>query len=155
MLQAIGGESADIPGGTVDAGLRRFSVRTSGSYTLAGGDPADRGRRRTRGPGPGGRCGECRVGLRRPDVPGRYNGRRAVFVTANQQDGWNIVRVRDGIWTELDAFQSSLPPTVSLERGFDQASERDRAALPAGKRLHDRDRPGAGDAAAAWASGRR
>ncbi len=121
VLQAIGGESADIPGGTVDAGLRRFSVRTSGSYTTL-----DEIRQTVVG---GARGALVRVadvatvewGYADPTYLGRYNGRRAVFVTANQQDGWNIVRVRDGIWEELDSFQKSLPPTVSLERGFDQA----------------------------------
>ena len=32
VLQAIGGESVNIPGGSVDAGKRRFNVKTSGSY---------------------------------------------------------------------------------------------------------------------------
>src|SRR5262249_59178700 len=56
-----------------------------------------------------------------PTYIGRYNGRRAVFVTATQQEGQNIEQVRDGIWKELDAFERTLPPTVILERAFDQA----------------------------------
>ncbi|MDX2056683.1 MAG: efflux RND transporter permease subunit, partial [Gemmatimonadales bacterium] len=32
VLNAVGGESADIPGGAVAVGTRQFSVRTSGSY---------------------------------------------------------------------------------------------------------------------------
>src|SRR5262245_45945815 len=121
VLQAIGGESADFPGGTVDAGLRRFSVRTSGSYTSL-----DEIRKTVVGSAGGTLLRVADVatvewGYADPTYLGRFNGHRAVFVTANQQDGWNIVRVRDGIWKELDAFQSSLPPTVSLERGFDQA----------------------------------
>ena len=32
VLQAIGGESADLPAGRVEAGARVFNVRTSGSY---------------------------------------------------------------------------------------------------------------------------
>ena len=37
VLQAIGGESADLPAGRVEAGARVFNVKTSGSYETAGG----------------------------------------------------------------------------------------------------------------------
>jgi multidrug efflux pump subunit AcrB len=51
----------------------------------------------------------------------RFDGRRAVFVTATQQDGTTIERVRDGIYAALDAFEPELPGSVRLARGFDQA----------------------------------
>ncbi|HEY0025251.1 MAG TPA: efflux RND transporter permease subunit [Longimicrobium sp.] len=121
VLQAIGGENTSIPGGSVDAGTRRFSVKTSGDFQsidevrntvirAAGGsvvylrDVAD-----------------VRWGYADPTHIARYNGRRAVFVTANQQPEANISAVRDGIWTELDAFEKTLPAGVKLERGFDQS----------------------------------
>jgi multidrug efflux pump subunit AcrB len=51
----------------------------------------------------------------------RYNGERAVIVTVTQQDGQNISLVRDRVWEALDVFEATLPPSIALERGFDQA----------------------------------
>ncbi|HMK74331.1 MAG TPA: efflux RND transporter permease subunit, partial [Myxococcaceae bacterium] len=52
---------------------------------------------------------------------GRFNGQRAVFVTANMKERQNIFQVHDRIWQELDAFERELPPGMRLERGFDQS----------------------------------
>jgi multidrug efflux pump subunit AcrB len=56
---------------------------------------------------------------------GRWNGRRAVFVTAAMQEGFNISDVKTRIWPELDRFEKTLPPGVTLARGFDQAANVD------------------------------
>ena len=82
VLGAIGGESADIPGGSVDAGRRSFSVRSSGGYERLEQVRATVVR------GASGRL--VRVGdVARVDwgyadstYRARFNGRRAVFVTA-------------------------------------------------------------------------
>jgi multidrug efflux pump subunit AcrB len=122
VLAAIGSENASIPGGSVDAGTRRFNVKTSGDYdsveevantvvTARAGaavflrDVAD-----------------VRWGYADATHIARYNGRRAVFVTANQQEETNISVVRDGVWKELDAFERTLPRSIVLERGFDQSA---------------------------------
>ncbi len=121
LLQAIGSESADIPGGSVDAGSRRFNVRTTGSYARI-----DEVRQTvvTTARGSLVRVGDVAdVGWAYADATylARYNGKRAVFVTATQQAGRNIGEVRDGIWAELDQIEPSLPGHVALTRGFDQA----------------------------------
>ncbi|HEX9936369.1 MAG TPA: efflux RND transporter permease subunit [Longimicrobium sp.] len=122
VLAAIGSENASIPGGSVDAGTRRFNVKTSGDYdsveevantvvTARAGaavflrDVAD-----------------VRWGYADATHIARYNGRRAVFVTANQQEETNISVARDGVWKELDAFERTLPKSMVLERGFDQSA---------------------------------
>ncbi|HYD51050.1 MAG TPA: efflux RND transporter permease subunit [Gemmatimonadaceae bacterium] len=121
VLQAIGSESANVPGGSVDAGARRFNVKTSGSYgsldevretivATAGGSVV--------------RLGDvAEVQWRHGDEAhlARVNGRRAVFVTATQKADINIQAVRDRIWAELDAFERTLPGGVTLVRGFDQS----------------------------------
>jgi multidrug efflux pump subunit AcrB len=120
LLQAVAGESQDLPGGSVDAGPRRYNVRTTGSYTSL------EEVRRTVVAAAGG--GLVRVGdvatvewaEADPVHLGRYDGRRAVFVTATQQDGANVIAVRDAVWAELDRLERALPPSVRLERGFDQ-----------------------------------
>ncbi|HEV8305316.1 MAG TPA: efflux RND transporter permease subunit [Gemmatimonadales bacterium] len=121
VLQAIGGESADIPGGSVEAGLRRYSVRTSGSYETLDqvGSTVLRA-----GDGRLVRVGDvARVHWSYADSTyrGRFNGRRAVFVTANQQAGITVQTVRDRVYAALDQFAAGLPAGVTLERGFDQA----------------------------------
>ncbi len=121
VTQAIQGQNVNVPGGSVDVGLRRFNLRTAGSYgsldeiaaTVVGGT--------------GGRIVRVRdIGAVSWDTEeqaytGRYNGRRAVFVTANQKDATNIFKVRDGMYAKLPAFERSLPPDIRLERGFDQS----------------------------------
>ena len=118
---AIRGENAAIPGGAVDAGLRRFNVRTSGSYDdleeVAETVVANRN----------GRIVKVRDIARvsweseEESYTGRFNGRRAVFVTANAKDRVNVFEVRDGIYARIDAFESRLPENIVLERGFDQS----------------------------------
>ncbi len=121
VLEAIGGESVDLPAGRVEAGARVFNVRTSGSYespeqvaaTVVGGA--------------GGRLIRVRDvanvtwGYADSTYRARYDGRRAAFVTVTQQDEQNIGVVRDRVWAALDAFETELPAGIVLERGFDQA----------------------------------
>lgn len=121
LLQAIGSESADIPGGSLDAGRRRLTVKTSGSYTDLN---------QLRATVVGTAAGQLvRVGdvadVQWADADlthiGRWNGARAVFVTATQREGQRIGDVRDRLWAELDRFERELPAGITLARGFDQS----------------------------------
>jgi multidrug efflux pump subunit AcrB len=121
LLGALQSEAANVPGGSVDVGARRFNVKTSGSFTTL-----DEVRGTVIGSA-GGRS--VRVG----DVADvtwsteetahltRYNGQRAVFVTANMQKAQNIIAVRDRLYAEFDRLERTLPPSVRLARGFDQS----------------------------------
>lgn len=122
VLGAIGGESADIPGGSADAGLRTFSVHSWGGY-----ETLDQVRSTVV------RGGSGRL-VRLSDVASvawgygdstyraRFGGGRAVFVTATQREGTTVEAVRDRIYRELDVFEPGLPRGVTLARGFDQAA---------------------------------
>ena len=122
VLQALGSDNTQIPGGSVDVGTRRYNVATLGRYRTAD----EVGRTVV-----GGRDGAV---VRVQDVAtvqwndgdavhvGRYNGQRALFVTAAVQKGRNIAEVRDRAWEVLDAFEPTLPPGMSLARGFDQSA---------------------------------
>ena len=121
VLGAIGGESADIPGGAVETGARRYSVRTSGSYETL---EQVRGTVLRAGNGRLVRVGDvAQVGWSYADSTyrARFDGQRAVFVTVNQQAGFTVQTVRDNAVRVLDAFERALPPGVRLARGFDQA----------------------------------
>jgi multidrug efflux pump subunit AcrB len=135
VLGAVGSESANVPGGSVDAGGRRFNVKTSGDYTgvdevratvvRGGGDGVVRLRD----------VADVRWAYADPTHVARFNGRRAVFVTATMQEGNNISRVREGIYRELAAFERALPAGVKLERGFDQAANVERRVGTLGRDL--------------------
>jgi multidrug efflux pump subunit AcrB len=121
VLQAVGGESLNIPGGEVNAGLRKFNVKTSGSYrspdevraTVIGGVP-----------GATVRLGDvATVGWSYAEqvTATRLNGERAIWVTAIMKDKRNILEVRDQAWAELDRQAAQLPASMKLVHGFDQA----------------------------------
>src|SRR5688500_5054841 len=121
ILGAIGSEAANVPAGSVDVGRRRFNVKTDGTYadieevrnTVVGGVPGAVVRLRD--------VAAVSWGYADPTHLARWNGRRAVWVTATQQEGGNIQRVHDGMWAAMDAFEKTLPAGVTLERAFDQA----------------------------------
>ncbi len=121
VLQAIGGESVDLPAGRVETGSRTFNVKSSGSYETpdqVGATIVQAG---------DGRLVRVRDladvawGYQDSTYRALYNGERAVFVTATQQDRQIINVVRDRVWAALDEFEAGLPARVRLERGFDQA----------------------------------
>jgi multidrug efflux pump subunit AcrB len=117
---AVRGENASIPGGAVDLGLRRFNLRTSGSYdsldeiasTIVGGGGGRVVRLRD--------VAEVSWDTAEQAYVGRYNGERAIFVAANAKDRVDVFDVRKGIESILDAYEQTLPPGIRLERGFDQ-----------------------------------
>jgi len=122
VLGAIGGESADIPGGSVDVGRRSFSVRSSGSY-----ETLDQVRSTVVRGGNGrlvhvGDVARVSWGSADSTYRARFNGRRAIFVTATQRAGTTVGAVRDRIYASLDQFEKTLPPGITLQRGFDQAA---------------------------------
>jgi len=117
---AIRGENATIPGGAVDVGLRKFNLRTAGGY-----DSLDE-IAQTVVASAAGRIVKVRDvadvgwGTAEELYTGRFNGKRAIFITANAKDRVDVFAVRDGIQARLDAFEKTLPAGVTLERGFDQ-----------------------------------
>ena len=121
LLAAVGADSANVPAGSVEAGARRFNVKTSGDYasveevrstivrSVAGNAirVAD--------------VAEVKLGDVEASAFARYGGKRAVLVAANQKDGQNVLATKQAIDDELDAFARTLPPGLTLERGFDQS----------------------------------
>ncbi len=121
VIQAIESENANVPAGVVDLGPRSFSLKTSGSYTSL--DQV----RDTVVASYQGRIVRIRdiADVQWESQPwsyvGRFNGQRAVFVTANQKEGYNILDVRERVDEALQRFEAGLPKRIKLERGFDQS----------------------------------
>jgi multidrug efflux pump subunit AcrB len=121
VLGALGSESANVPGGTVNVGRKQFVVKTSGSFSSL-----DQVRETVIGS-----AGSSVVRVR--DVAtvqwgyadathiARHNGRRAVFVVASMQDGGNIADVQQAAVRVVDDYATQLPAAVTLERAFDQS----------------------------------
>jgi multidrug efflux pump subunit AcrB len=121
VLSAIQLTNVNIPGGSVDVGARRLSVKTSGDY-----QSLDEIRNTPVGAAAGRvlkLADIADVDLRNEEATtlARYNGHRAVFVTANEKEHQNIFTVRAGLFAALDGFEHELPAGVTLERGFDQS----------------------------------
>jgi multidrug efflux pump subunit AcrB len=121
VMNAIQSENANIPSGSVEIGPQKFNIKTSGNYQSL--DEVERTI-------VGSNMGQV-VYLKDvatvnwdeedPRYFGRYNGTRAVFITATMMDGQNIHNVRKGVYDQFDTFRKKLPSTMTLENGFDQA----------------------------------
>lgn len=133
LAGAIKAENQSIPGGSVDVGPRRFNLRTSGSYrSLAEIEETIVG-------ATGGRPVYVRDvatvswDSEEERYVGRFNGQRAVFVTANLKDDQDVFAAHDAIYAKVTAWETSLPADMRLERGFDQSANVGRRLSRLGK----------------------
>jgi multidrug efflux pump subunit AcrB len=121
LVDALQGENRNPPAGTLDLGSRSFTLKTSGSY-----ESLDQVRDTVVASRNGAITRVRDIGkVFWADQPwnylGRFNGERAVFVTANQKDGYNILKVRERIATAITEFEEQIPGRIKLEWGFDQS----------------------------------
>ncbi len=126
VISAVQGENASIPGGAVDVGLRRYNLKTSGSYEsleeIGNTVVSARAERVVRLRD----LAEVGWSAAEERYLGRYDGKRAVFVTASMKDNLNVFDVRNAIYERLPQFETALPAHIRLERGFDQSQNVDR-----------------------------
>ncbi|TFG85124.1 MAG: efflux RND transporter permease subunit, partial [Chromatiales bacterium] len=121
LVDVLKSENSNLPAGTLDLGSRSFTLKTSGSY-----ESLDQVRDTVVASRNGAITRVRDIGkVFWADQPwnyiGRFNGERAVFVTANQKDGFNILKVRDRIATAVAEFEEQVPGRIKLEWGFDQS----------------------------------
>lgn len=126
VADALRSAGAETPVGAVHAGDRRFNVKTGGAFrdleTVA----------QTPVRSTGGQVVRVRdvadVAWAEAEAAhiARFNGHRAVFVTATQKDGADVARITKGLESALDDFQKTLPAGVKLERGFSQSDNVER-----------------------------
>jgi multidrug efflux pump subunit AcrB len=122
LINAIQAGSTNIPGGVVELGNRRFNIETSGAYrnleeirrtpiTASGtavvrlGDIAD-----------------VAWAHESNEYFGRFNGRRAVFVSVSASGTANLFAVRDRVFAEVEKIRATLPADMTLETVFEQTS---------------------------------
>ena len=120
VVRAVQSSSANIPGGNLDAGTRRFNIRTSGDYASL--DDIRRTVVFARADRVVYLHDVASVGYDYEDATyyARFNDQRSVFITVLQRDGTNIYDVRDELQEHLTAFAGQLPTTIHMETVFDQ-----------------------------------
>ena len=121
VAEALQREGQDTPIGAVEAGGRRFNLQASGSFNSL--DEIRNVALRAEG-GSIVRVGDVATvewaNDERPHVT-RFNGQRAVFVSARARLGENVFPVLEGIRARIDAFGETLPGNITLHRAFDQS----------------------------------
>lgn len=126
VAEALRGAGAETPVGAVQAGERRFNVKTGGAFSTLeeiGDTPvfAAAGRVvRVRD------VADVTWDTEEPNHLTFYNGQRAMLVTVKQRDNFDIYQVRDGLEDALDAYERTLPAGIRLERAFDQSANVDK-----------------------------
>ncbi|MFC3197769.1 efflux RND transporter permease subunit [Parapedobacter deserti] len=120
VMQAIQSEGANIPGGSVHAGGKVFSIKTSGNYQhiedIKNTIVSSVGGKNIRL----GDIANVYTGFAPETHITRLNGYRAVFVNAAQKAGENISHTQDTYLKVLDRFEQQLPENVALVLHFDQ-----------------------------------
>jgi multidrug efflux pump subunit AcrB len=121
VAEALQREGADVPIGAVEAGGRRFNVEATGPF-----DSLDEIRATTLRSVDGSviRVGDVATVEWTNDERfhiTRFNGERALFVTARAKLGATIFDVIANIERQVDGFEPRLPEEIRLERGFSQA----------------------------------
>jgi multidrug efflux pump subunit AcrB len=121
LTEAVQREGADIPIGSVETSGRRFNVEATGPF-----DSLDEIRDIVlRSDGASaitlGDVAQVEWTNDEQAVRTRYNGQRALFVTARAKLGATIFDVMSNVRMQVDKFEPRLPPEIKLERGFDQS----------------------------------
>lgn len=121
ISNAINSNNTNIPGGDFDIGKKNFNIRTSGSYknleeirnTVVGSYQKKLIYLRN----------IATVDFRYEDnnYLARYNGKRSIFVAAEQEIGVNIIQVIKNCKLKLLPFQKELPQNIALNTVIDKS----------------------------------
>ena len=123
VVDAIRVGGADVPAGAVISGARRLNVETGGAFRdlekirnlpirsndgsiIRVGDVAD-----------------VKISAAEQRVKVSHNGKRAVFITANQKQGTDATKLRNRLVEELARQQALLPPDIQAVIQFDQSKD--------------------------------
>ena len=121
VLGALQSENINIPAGSLQAGGRKFNVKTSGDYqsieeirnTIVGTNTQKITYLRD--------VADVDFGYEEETYITRLNGHRAALVTLAQKDGGNISKSGLIVNPIIEKFAKTLPPTIQLTKNFDQS----------------------------------
>ncbi|KEQ51992.1 efflux RND transporter permease subunit [Sphingobium chlorophenolicum] len=126
VVDALGRASDEAPVGSVNAGQRRLIVRTGGAFHSL--DDVRRVPVLSRD-GTVARVGDLAQvewASREAEHVTRFDGRRALLLTATAKDGVDVGLLTQAIQTKLARFERMVPGGVKLEYGFFQAQNVER-----------------------------
>lgn len=121
VVQAIQSNNVNIPGGDLDMGDNKFNIKTTGNYKSI----ADI--QNTIVHAGNGKVvylkdiANVQFDYEDPTHLGRYNGKKALFVTANQKAGTNIFHVVEAVNKNISSFSKTVPSHIKFEKAFDQS----------------------------------
>jgi multidrug efflux pump subunit AcrB len=122
VADALRANGAEAPIGAVQAGERRFNVKSGGAFhdlaTIADTPVRSIGGQVTRVRD----LATVAWAQAEPSHLTRFNGQRAVFVTVTQKDGQDVAKITKAVQAVLDDYEKTLPAGVKLQRGFIQAN---------------------------------
>lgn len=121
VMGSLKSEMANIPGGSVVAGSKSFSVKTSGNYssldeiknTIVYSSNGKNVLLRD--------IADAYITFDETKHITRLNGHRAVYVVAAQKPGLNISSTQKIYKPVLEAFEKRLPQNIDMVHHFDQA----------------------------------
>ncbi|WP_194743521.1 efflux RND transporter permease subunit [Thermaurantiacus tibetensis] len=123
VTDALASSGADLPPGAVRSGEQRFNLKAGGAFrslaeVAAVPIRAEDGRAVTVGD-----VAEVAWAADERAHVTRFNGERAIWVTATQKDNVNVLDVERGLAEAAGRYRSQLPPDVALARAFDQSQD--------------------------------
>ncbi len=124
VVAALRGENANITGGDLDEGKRRYVVRVAGEYRTAAEVASVVVEKPGLAPIPVGMLGDVRLGYRKPAFTVRNRGDEAIAINCMRAVGANVLSTMEGLREALAAINAELlaPRGLVLEQVYDETT---------------------------------
>ena len=109
IVEAIGSQNAELPGGELESGALRASIAVGGAFETIGGIAATYVRVLGREPIRLGEIAEITRHIADPEVIVRTNGQRAVALSVEMLSGWDTVALGQSIRAVINEYTELLP----------------------------------------------
>jgi multidrug efflux pump subunit AcrB len=121
VIQSVQSAGQNIPGGSIDAGSKKYNIQTSGSfnsvedvgntviYSAQGKNVYLRD------------IADIRFDYEDESYRARFLDQKAIFITVSQKPGTNIFDVTDTVKDRTELFRQTLPSGIELGIVFDQS----------------------------------
>ena len=121
VARAVIASNTKIPGGSLEMGNRSFTIKSNASYeeireienTVVHSYNGQLIRLSN--------IATVQEGYKDQDYIGRFNGKRALFLTAQQKEDLNLFDIMDDVKATVEQYRRQLPAEVKLEWVFDQS----------------------------------
>lgn len=118
IVRTLAGNNANMPAGDLKIGAKSFTVKTSGGYKSL-----EDIRRTVVGAFDGhiirlGQIADVRFDYEDERYIGRFNGRKAIFLSATQKEGVNLGQLTEAMTAAIDEFRQNMPTGMDLHYTF-------------------------------------